>query len=135
MKTRLTERQQARSFGRSVGLVLLLTGIYQLWRGRLPLGGVMIAAGAVLAVAGTFAPGALRIPSRFWWTAARALGWVNSRILLSLFFFLVVTPVGVIRRWMGHNPLLPPGEPGERKTGWTPYTARRDDPHHYEHLF
>ncbi len=127
--TRLTEVQQARSFGRSVGLVLLLIGLFQLWRGRTLLGGVMLAVGVVLVVLGTFAPAALRVPSRLWWRFATALGWVNSRILLSLFFFLVLTPIGLVFRLTGRDPL----SQRAKGTTWSPFPGRPRD--HFEHMF
>ena len=129
MTTRLSERDQARSFGRSVGLVLFLIGLYQLWRGRAPIGTGMTAVGAVLAVLGTFAPMAIRIPSRLWWRFSAALGWVNSRILLSLFYFVVLTPLGLVFRLAGRDPLSRRGGP----TTWSPYPAR--PPKHYERMF
>ena len=120
---------QERSFGRSVGSVLVLIGVYQFARGRPTAGVWMTSVGALLAALGTFAPAALNVPSRVWWRVSHALGWVNSRVLLSVFFFAVLTPVGVIFRLIGRDPLSqkPDG------TTWTPYPAR--PPKHYEHLF
>lgn len=129
MKTRLNDRQQARSFGRSVGLVLLLIGLYQLWRGRVPLGIVMAGIGAMLVTLGTFAPMAITVPSRLWWQLSAALGWVNSRILLSLFFFLVLTPFGLVFRLLGRDPLSRRGH----ATTWSAYPAHGRD--HYERMF
>jgi hypothetical protein len=40
-----------------------------------------------------------------WMTFAFALGWVNSRIILSLVFCLVFTPAGLILRLLGKDPL------------------------------
>jgi hypothetical protein len=34
-----------------------------------------------------------------------ALGWINSRILLSLVFYLVVTPIGFAIRLFGRDPM------------------------------
>jgi hypothetical protein len=129
LKSHLNERQQARSFGRSVGLVLLFIGAYQLWRGRVPLGAGMLMVGAVLLTLGTVAPMAINVPSRLWWRFSAALGWVNSRILLSLFFFLVLTPIGLIFRLAGRDTLAQ----RKRDSTWSPYPARPRD--HFERLF
>lgn len=40
-----------------------------------------------------------------WLGLSHLLGTVMSKILLSLVFFLLVTPMGVIRRWLGKDPL------------------------------
>ena len=38
---------------------------------------------------------------RLWMKLAEAMGWVMTRVILSLFYFLVLTPVGWARRLMG----------------------------------
>ncbi|MEW5981782.1 MAG: SxtJ family membrane protein [Acidobacteriota bacterium] len=40
-----------------------------------------------------------------WFGLADAIGSVTSRIVLSVVFFGLVTPVGLIRRWMGKDPM------------------------------
>lgn len=40
-----------------------------------------------------------------WWSLAHALGFVVSNIVLAVSFFLVVTPMAVIRRAMGRDPM------------------------------
>ena len=123
------DTRQERAFGRSVGVVLFLIGLYQFWRGRSTAGVSFAAVGAVLMVLGTFAPAALRLPSKLWWKFSHVLGWVNSRIILSTFFFLVLTPIGLLFRLTGRDPL------SQRGTGstWSAYPARKRD--HYERMF
>lgn len=40
-----------------------------------------------------------------WLGLSNAMGWVVSRALLSVIFLVVVTPVGLVRRWMGKDAL------------------------------
>ncbi|MBI2186951.1 MAG: hypothetical protein HYU37_07475 [Acidobacteria bacterium] len=91
----------------------------------------LAALGTVLVVLGRLAPSALRVPSRWWWRFAHALGWINTRVLLTLFFAFVLAPVGLIMRLFGHNPL----RPAQPQTSWVPYSTRRRDPKHYERMF
>ena len=123
------DRRQERSFGRSVGTLLVLIGVYQFVRGRATAGFWMMGIGALLAILGTLAPTTLRAPSRLWWRVSHALGWVSSHVLLTLFFFLVLTPLGLIFRLIGRDPLSQ--RSGE--TTWSPYPERR--PNHYDHMF
>jgi hypothetical protein len=44
--------------------------------------------------------------AKVWFGLALVLGWFSSRILLAVIFFLLVTPVGVVRRWMGKDRLM-----------------------------
>jgi hypothetical protein len=38
-----------------------------------------------------------------WMKFALALGWVSTRVLLGIFFFFIVTPVGLMMRLMGKD--------------------------------
>jgi len=42
---------------------------------------------------------------RLWMKLAEAMGWVMTRVLLSVFYFLVLTPLGWARRWTGRPTL------------------------------
>src|SRR4029077_12080377 len=62
-----------RSFGLSVGGVLLLIAALLVWRGRITRAEVVGAIGAVLVVFGALAPKLLKRPSDAWWAFAMAL--------------------------------------------------------------
>ena len=121
-----------RSFGLSVGGALLVLAVLCAWRWTGPTVAIVIATpGLVLVTLALVAPAALRIPNRVWWSFAQVVGWVNSRILLTLFFLLVMTPIGLAMRLFGRNLLKSTTD----STGWLPYSKRRADVRHYEHLF
>ena len=120
-----------RSFGVSVGGVLALIAAVSWWRGHETMPMVAGTVAAVLIAGGLFAPALLRVPNRLWWRFALILGWINSRIILSAFFFVVLTPVGIVMRALGRNPL----KPARDDTAWSPYAARRQDVTHYEHPY
>lgn len=120
-----------RAFGRGVGGVSLAAGALFLWRGDPAVGLILLVAGSLLVGLALVAPSALRVPNRYWWRFAQVLGWVNARVLLTLFFALVLTPVGVIMRLFGRSPLRPP----HAQTNWRAYSVRRRDPKHYEQMF
>ena len=42
---------------------------------------------------------------RGWMAVAEGISWVLTRVILSLFFFLVLTPFGVVMRLLGKTPL------------------------------
>lgn len=42
----------------------------------------------------------------FWYKLAEGLGWFNSRVLLSIVYYLVVTPIGILFRLFGNDPLF-----------------------------
>jgi len=121
-----------RSFGLAFGGLFTAVAGYRLWRGRPGAGWFAVAAAVILLIAFA-APRILDAPNRIWMKFARALGWVNSRILLSLLFFVVITPYGLLQRLLGRDRL---GTRWHRGTpALTPAPARLRDPKHYEHLY
>ncbi|MHC4975440.1 MAG: SxtJ family membrane protein [Planctomycetota bacterium] len=42
---------------------------------------------------------------RFWTDAAGPIGWTVSTVLLALVYFLVITPIGLMLRLFGHDPM------------------------------
>ena len=61
----------------------------------------LVIAGALLSVAAQFAPAQLAMVHRIWIKLSLAMGWVMTRVILTLVFFLVVTPVGLLQRLVG----------------------------------
>ena len=50
-------------------------------------------------------PELLLYPYRAWMKLGHILGWVNSRIILGLIFLIVLQPIALIMRIIGHDPL------------------------------
>ena len=69
-----------------------------------------------------------------WMAFANALGWVNTRILLVLVFFVVITPVAVVMRLFGKDLLSQRLEPGT-ETYWKPKAQSPLDPQSYLRQF
>src|SRR2546429_7289767 len=93
---------ELRKFGLLIGAVFALLGIWFWWRdkARYP---YFLAPGTVLVVLGAIAPRALRLIYVGWMTVAFLLGFVVSNILLTLFFYVVVTPIGLLARLAGRD--------------------------------
>ncbi|AFY70415.1 hypothetical protein Pse7367_2151 [Thalassoporum mexicanum PCC 7367] len=49
------------------------------------------------------APVALRPIYRIWMKIGEVMGWLNTRIILGIIFYLLVTPMGIFMRWLGNN--------------------------------
>src|SRR3989442_15351546 len=120
-----------RSFGLSVGMASVAVGALLTWGGHGRAGALVATAGIALVFGGLLAPAALRAPNRVWWRFASLLGWINSRILLTVFFFVVLTPAGCLMRLFGRSPL----RSVRADTNWSAYDERRRNSRHYEHLY
>lgn len=50
-------------------------------------------------------PSLLHYPYRAWMKLGYILGWFNSRIILGLVFLIVLQPIAMIMKILGHDPL------------------------------
>jgi Saxitoxin biosynthesis operon protein SxtJ len=98
------------------GVLALLSG-WQMYRGHSTAAGLLFAASAVLLVCAAI-PAAAVFFNKWWMTLAGVLGYVNSRIILSALFFVMVAPIGFVVRRVGHDPLT-------RRSGNEPSYWRR----------
>lgn len=73
-----------------------------IWGVGMPKWPVIVA--AILIGMALVVPAALRPVYKIWMLFAEALGWVNTRIILSAIFFLVFFPLGLIMR-MFNDPM------------------------------
>ena len=57
----------------------------------------------LLIVPALIRPETLRPLNKVWMKVGHVMGVFNTIVLLSLIFFVVVTPIGLIRRWLGRD--------------------------------
>ena len=84
--------EQAKDTGMAMVLICLLLGYW----GKFP---QFLPAAIALLILTMAWPKAFKPLAGLWFGLSRLLGEVVSRILLTLVFYLVVTPMGLIRRW------------------------------------
>ena len=121
-----------RSFGVTVGGVLVAFAAFTLWRGHATRAEVVGGAGLVLVLLGLAWPAALKPLAAGWSRVGHALGWFNSRVLLTVMFAFVFVPVGWLIRLFGSDPL---DRQRRAESRWVAYAERFRDPKHYEHPF
>jgi hypothetical protein len=123
-----------REFGLIVGGVFVLLGAWWFYRGKFASAAyVTLTLGTLLVLLGLVWPRALVWPNKAWMLLAEGLSFVTTRIILGLVFFLIITPIGVVKRLSGWDPL------SRRSAGgasyWKPYSERQRNPRHYEKMF
>ncbi|MGB8510409.1 MAG: SxtJ family membrane protein [Pyrinomonadaceae bacterium] len=124
---------QARKTALVVACVLLATAAWNYHRGRMTVVYVTGIAGGALVLIGLLVPPLARRFHIYWMKLAGLLGWVNSRILLSLMFYAVFAPYGFISRLVGRDPLNRRG--ARRESYWTPRKTTRQTKEQFERLF
>jgi len=104
-KQKRSEAQQARRFGIILAVLLAALGGWFFWKQRQTAALVAWAGGgSALFLSQVLSRLWLRL-FRLWMKFAEILSWVMTRLILSAFFFLVLTPVAALMRLFGKRPL------------------------------
>ena len=93
-----------RSFGLIVGLIVAAIGLAPLLRDGGP-NLWLLAVATPLVLLGLVAPTALRPLNVLWFRLGLFLGGIVAPIVMALLFFLVIAPIGLLRRLVVRDPL------------------------------
>jgi hypothetical protein len=99
------KKKQLRRFGLIVGGIFAVIGLWPvLFRAQGPRLWALALAVA-LVVPALVLPRSLTYVHRGWMAAGEAMGWLNTRIILSVIFYALVTPMGLVMRRFGRDPM------------------------------
>ena len=87
---------QARDTGLAIVLILLIFLLFRI-SDKLTMGAI------VVLVLTMIWPAFFKLPGRLWFGFSEVLGGIISKILLSLIFFIVLTPMGLLRQKLGSD--------------------------------
>ena len=102
LKQLSTTPRDLRKFGLLVGGVFAAIGVWLVIRHK-PAGPWFVAPGALLMLLGLAVPKTLKAVYLGWMAMAITLGIVVSTLLLTFFYFLVITPIGLAARLLGKD--------------------------------
>jgi saxitoxin biosynthesis operon SxtJ-like protein len=123
-----------KEFGLIVGGVLVLFSAWWVYRGKFATATqITLPLGSLLVLLGLLWPRSLVLPNRAWMALATVLSYISTRIILAIVFFLILTPMGLIKRAMGWDPLNRRAQ--KEPSYWHPYPERQRDPRHYEKMY
>jgi hypothetical protein len=128
-----TTPKKLRNFGILFAVVGGLVSAWGAWHGNASWiwwsGG-----GAFFLLAGLAAPAFLKPLYIAWMSFAFVLGWINTRVILGVFFYCVMTPIGLVLRLTGKD-LLDEKIDSTAKSYWKKRERRPVEPGRYERLF
>ena len=102
--------KQLRSFGFLVGGLFAAMGLWPMLLGR----GVRLWAiipAVILIGLGALLPSSLHPIHKAWMRIGHILGWINTRIILSVAFYGIFVPMGFVMRLRGRDPMRRQFEP------------------------
>jgi hypothetical protein len=99
------EKKQLRSFGFIVGAIFAVIGVWPIIFARPEPRWWALVIAACLVLPAAVYPSSLFWIHKGWMAVGHVLGQINTRIILGLVFYAVVTPIGLTRRLMGKDPM------------------------------
>lgn len=131
----VASRRDLRNFGFTFGVVAAIVAAFLLWRGRTGPGQGFAAASALFFAVGALVPGLLRPAFGPWMKFAEILGYINTRILLGVFYYVGMTPTGLLMRLAGKDPMTRTFKKKNETTYWTKPAPHIDGNRHFNRQF
>jgi len=97
------EIRELRSFGVLVGSILAVIGVLPALLGGEDLRLWALVPAGMLVISALVLPRSLGPVYRVWMAIGRVLGWINTRIILSMVFYGIFVPTGLVRRLVGKD--------------------------------
>ena len=126
-------KKDLRKFGLTVGGVLMLIAalLFYFDKSSAPYFGVI---GAILLLSGIIISQVLKLPNKIWMGLAIVLGFFMSRLILTILFYLVLTPIALIAKIVGKKFMILKYD-RSANTYWEKRTHIQKKPVDYERQF
>ncbi len=94
------EKSDLRKFGITVGIILMIIAGFLFWKEKESFQ-ILLTFGVTLCILGIAIPFILKPIYWVWMIFATILGWIMTRVILSLLFYIIFTPIGLTLRFFG----------------------------------
>ena len=126
------DKRTLRKFGMTMGIAFLVISSLFFFRQKYAGAMYSLVVSCVFFITRVFRPAFLKPVYIVWMRLAFILGWINTRIILIVMYYLVFTPIGLAMKLFRIDPL-------ERKKNEESYWKKKDkadpDPLNYERRF
>ena len=95
-----SEKSDLRKFGITIGIIVIVIAVFLFWKEK-ELYQIFFTLGVALCLLGIALPVILKPIYWIWMIFATILGWIMTRVILSLMFYGIITPIGLILRLFG----------------------------------
>jgi len=126
--------KQARRFSWMLLVIGSALASLSLWRGHTTRAEIAFGVGALAPLLAYAAPKVWLAFFAKWMKLAEVLSWVSTRVILTIFFFLILTPYAFLLRLIGKAPLDLAWKDG-RKTYWIDKPEMKADLQRYHRAY
>ena len=95
-----SKKSDIRKFGITISIILMIIAGFLFWKEKESFQ-IFLTVGTILFVLGILVPAILKPIYWVWMIFATILGWIMTRVILSLLFYIIITPIGLIYRFFG----------------------------------
>ncbi|MDP6401058.1 MAG: SxtJ family membrane protein [Candidatus Marinimicrobia bacterium] len=95
-----SEKSDLRKFGITIGVILLIIAGFLFWKEKESFQ-ILLTFGITFCILGIMIPFILKPIYWIWMIFATILGWIMTRIILSLLFYIIFTTIGLTLRLFG----------------------------------
>jgi len=128
-----SEKSDLRNFGIIVGIILLIISGYLFWKEKESFQ-IFLAIGITLFLTSITIPVILKPVYLIWMIFATILGWTMTRVILSLLFYFIITPIGLTLRFFGKQ-FLELRRDKSKESYWNFRTSEHKQNENYEKQF
>ena len=97
-----SSRKDLKNFGFIIGFILFVIGLFLFVKEK-NLFVYFFSVGSILIITGGIAPIMLKPFHKVWMIFAVIIGWIMTRVILSVLFFLIITFIGIFTRLLGKD--------------------------------
>ena len=97
-----SRRIDLKNFGFTIGFILLIIGVFLFVKEK-DLFIYFFSIGSILIILGGIAPVILKPFYKIWMIFAVIIGWIMTRVILSVLFFSIITTIGIFTRLIGKD--------------------------------
>ena len=133
IKSISTHKKDLRNFGITIGIILLIITAIIFYKSEKVIE-LLFYSGVFLIGFGLVFPKILKPLYLIWMTFAVIIGWVMTRIILSILFYIIITPIGLITRILGRNNFHSKNK-GLNNTFWNYRKLEKDELNKYENQY
>ena len=95
-------KKDLRSFGFMIGIFFLIIAGFLIYKNKESFQIFLYIAGSFIGL-GLLIPTSLKPIYIFWMAFSAILGWIMTRLILSLLFYVIITPIGVLLKIIGKD--------------------------------
>ena len=128
-----SEKSDLRKFGIIIGLILLVIAGFLFWKEKESFQ-ILLTFGVIFFFLGIAIPFILKPIYWVWMIFATIFGWIMTRVILSLIFYIIFTPIGLILRIFGKQ-FLEFNWDHSKQSYWNLRTVETFNKENYERQF